>query len=97
MKVIEDTKDKYGNYCIIFKSTNLKQINEWLYNHYGGEGYKFAIVIDVSTEADFEPLAETHAYFLNDLLEEVVDYIGIKEVLEELQPKGCLCKKIQGE
>ena len=26
MKVIEDVQDKYGNYCIIFKSTNLRLI-----------------------------------------------------------------------
>ena len=27
MKVIEDVQDKYGNYCIIFKSTNLRLIS----------------------------------------------------------------------
>ena len=63
MKVIEDTQDKYGNYCIIFKSTNLKQINEWLYSHYSGNGFKFAIVIDVSTDGDYEELTETYVYF----------------------------------
>ena len=26
MKVIEDVQDKHGNYCIIFKSTNLRLI-----------------------------------------------------------------------
>ena len=44
MKVIEDVQDKYGNYCIIFKSTNLRLIYDWLHTHYSGNGFKFAIV-----------------------------------------------------
>lgn len=78
MKVIEDTKDKYGTYCIIFKSTNLKKINEWLYNHYGGCGYKFAIVIDVSLESDYEEPTETYVYFFDEITEELLDYTGLK-------------------
>lgn len=31
MKVIEDVQDKHGNYCIIFKSTNLRLIYDWLH------------------------------------------------------------------
>ncbi len=38
MKVIEDVQDKYGNYCIIFKSTNLRLIYDWLHTHYSGNG-----------------------------------------------------------
>ena len=83
MKVIEDTQDKYGNYCIIFKSTNLKQINEWLYNRYGGNGFKFAIVIDVSTDGDYEVLPETYVYFLDEITEELLDYAGLKAVKED--------------
>lgn len=33
MKVIEDVQDKHGNYCIIFKSTNLRLIYDWLHTH----------------------------------------------------------------
>ena len=83
MKVIEDTQDKYGNYCIIFKSTNLKQINEWLYSHYSGNGFKFAIVIDVSTDGDYEELTETYVYFLDEITEELLDYAGLKADKED--------------
>lgn len=83
MKVIEDTQDKYGNYCIIFKSTNLKQINEWLYSHYSGNGFKFAIVIDMGTDGDYEELTETYVYFLDEITEELLDYAGLKAVKED--------------
>ena len=38
VKVIEDVQDKHGNYCIIFKSTNLRLIYDWLHTHYSGNG-----------------------------------------------------------
>lgn len=78
MKVIEDTQDKYGNYCIIFKSTNLKAIHEWLYNHYAGDGFKFAIVIDLSIDCDYEEPTETFVYFLDEITKEVINYAGLK-------------------
>ena len=59
MKVIEDVQDKYGNYCIIFKSTNLRLIYDWLHTHYSGNGFKFAIVIDLSIDYDYEEPTET--------------------------------------
>ena len=68
MKVIEDVQDKYGNYCIIFKSTNLKAIHEWLHTHYSGNGFKFAIVIDLS---------------IDEITEEVMDYAGLKLANED--------------
>lgn len=86
MKVIEDVQDKHGNYCIIFKSTNLKQINEWLYNHYGGNGFKFAIVIDLSIDCDYEEPTETLVYFLDEITEEVLDYAGLKLANEDETP-----------
>ena len=55
MKVIEDVQDKYGNYCIIFKSTNLRLIYDWLHTHYSGNGFKFAIVIDLSIDYGLLP------------------------------------------
>lgn len=78
MKVIEDVQDKYGNYCIIFKSTNLKAIHDWLYTHYSGNGFKFAIVIDLSIDYDYEEPTETLVYFLDEITEEVLDYAGLK-------------------
>ena len=78
MKVIEDVQDKYGNYCIIFKSTNLRLIYEWLHTHYSGNGFKFAIVIDLSIDYDYEEPTETLVYFLDEITEEVLDYAGLK-------------------
>ena len=83
MKVIEDVQDKYGNYCIIFKSTNLKAIHDWLYTHYSGNGFKFAIVIDLSIDYDYEAPTETLVYFLDELTEEVLAYAGLKLANEE--------------
>ena len=83
MKVIEDVQDKYGNYCIIFKSMNLKAIHEWLYTHYSGNGFKFAIVIDLSIDYDYEEPTETLVYFLDEITEEVLDYAGLKLANEE--------------
>ena len=78
MKVIEDVQDKYGNYCIIFKSTNLRLIYDWLHTHYSGNGFKFAIVIDLSIDCDYETPTETVVYFLDAITEEVLDYAGFK-------------------
>lgn len=39
-----------------------------------GEGYKFAMVFDESKDEYEEPPKETELYFLDDLLEEVVEY-----------------------
>ena len=78
VKVIEDVQDKYGNYCIIFKSTNLRLIYDWLHTHYSGNGFKFAIVIDLSIDYDYEEPTETLVYFLDEITEEVLDYAGLK-------------------
>ena len=76
--LIEDVQDKYGNYCIIFKSTNLRLIYDWLHTHYSGNGFKFAIVIDLSIDYDYEEPTETLVYFLDEITEEVLDYAGLK-------------------
>lgn len=70
MKVIEDKPDRFGEYPIWFYSYNLKDIAEWLYHHY--DGYKFAIVIDVSKDSDGDVLEKPlPVYFLGDIAEEV--------------------------
>ena len=46
----------------------------------GGAGYKFAIVIDASRDEYEEPPKETELYFLDELLEEVVEYVGADNV-----------------
>lgn len=77
MKVIEsDTTDRYGKYPIIFpKSATAAQIYDWLYDHYGGEGYKFAIVIDVSHDMREDP-GPTYVYFLDEIEDELKAYSG---------------------
>lgn len=45
-----------------------------------GEGYKFAMVFDESKDEYEEPPKETELYFLDDLLEEVVEYMGADKV-----------------
>ena len=76
MKVIQDIADSVGRYPIIFSSANLKEINDWLFNNYGGEGYKFAIIVDVSKD-EYEPWgSKTYAYFLDDIAGEVAAYKG---------------------
>lgn len=77
MKVIEDVQDKHGNYCIIFKSTNLRLIYDWLHTHYSG------IVIDLSIDCDYEEPTETLVYFLDEITEEVLDYAGLKLANED--------------
>lgn len=79
MKVIEGKNDRFGNYPIIFKNASLKAIHEYLFGHYGGEGFKFVIVLDESNE-EFEELEEVFVYFMDEILEEVADYSGKKIV-----------------
>lgn len=70
MKVIEDKQDRFGNFPIWFNSHNLKDISEWLYSRYNG--FKFAIVIDVSKEGDGDVLEKPlPVYFMGDIAEEV--------------------------
>ena len=39
---------------------------------------KFAIVIDLSIDYDYEEPTETLVYFLDEITEEVLDYAGLK-------------------
>lgn len=52
-----------------------------------GEGYKFAMVFDESKDEYEEPPKETELYFLDDLLEEVVEYMGADKVRKLLDEK----------
>lgn len=76
MKVIEsEDPDRFGKYPIIFpKSATVPDIYNWIYDHYGAEGYKFGIVIDVSRDMR-EDFGRPYVYFLDELKDEVEDYI----------------------
>ena len=75
MKVIEETKDRFGRYPIIFKGKNVKleDIHYWLFSHY--QGYKFAIVIDETVDEYEEQFTKlVYVYFLDEIKEELEAY-----------------------
>lgn len=79
----EEKMDRFGKYPAIWikgKDANPQKIQNELYKRYGGNGYKFAIVFDCSHDEWEEPEKETPVYFLDCLLEEIVDYCGAEEV-----------------
>ena len=93
MKVYEDENaDRYGNYPALRikgKDANPQKIYEELWNRYGGQGYKFAIVFDCSKEEFEDPEKETPIYFLDAILEEMINYCGVEEVRRRLDELSC--------
>lgn len=85
MKVKENVTDKFGHECILFTNAKTEKIYEYLWNNYGGMGYKFSVVFDVSGEElpDQKELKEAWCYFLGDTLDEVVEYIGDIKVVNK--------------
>lgn len=88
MKIKEkDEPDIYGVYpcCWVSgKDAYPQKIHEWLFKHY--QGCKFAIVFDCTKDA-FEDIKETPIYFIEDVLMEIVDYMGIDEVERRLKQR----------
>lgn len=82
-----EKKDRYGRYPIWIKGkdANPQKIQEALYSRYGGQGYKFAIIFDCSKDEYEEPEVETPVYFLDDILDEVINYCGVEAVKKELE------------
>ena len=73
-----DKLDRFKRNCIIFHTTDISKIHEWLFSNYNG--YKFAIVFD-ETHDEYEPHGkETYVYFLDKVLEEVADYCGVEVI-----------------
>jgi len=92
MKVIEDKQDRFGNFPIWFNSYNLKDISEWLYSRYNG--FKFAIVIDVSKDSDGDVLEKPlPVYFLGDIAEEVAQEVD-KKLVDKKEYEGLTKKQI---
>ncbi len=91
MKIIEEEReDRYGNYPIWVKGSDAtpQKIQEELFRRYGGQGYKFAIVFDVSKDEWEEPEKETPVYFLDEILDELIVYCGaekIRRILDEME------------
>ena len=92
MKVIEDKQDRFGNFPIWFNSYNLKDISEWLYSRYNG--FKFAIVIDVSKDSDGDVLEKPlPVYFMGDIAEEVAQEAD-KKLVDKKEYEGLTKKQI---
>lgn len=75
MKVIvSDKEDRTGNFPIIFPaSARVSEIHEWLFNHFGAEGYKFALIFDESKD-EFEVMQKAHVYWLDEIDKELQAY-----------------------
>lgn len=87
MKVNELEKvDRFGIYpcCRISgRDANPQKIQEWLYRHH--EGYKFAIIFDCTKDEWEEPDKESMIYFLDDILDEIINYCGADAVRKRLK------------
>lgn len=79
-------KDCYGQSVGFIASgkPSVQKMYEELWNHPDGCGYKFAIVMDCSTDEYVPPDSETFIYYLGDILPEVVDWCGTDDVLNHI-------------
>ncbi len=93
MKVYEDEKkDRFGIYPALWiegRGANPQKIYEELWERYGGQGYKFAIVFDCSKDEWEDPEKKTPVYFLDTILEEIISYRGLEEVRRRLDELSC--------
>lgn len=65
-----------------------QHIFDALWGKMGGQGYKFAVIFDVSHDEYEDPPKETPVYYLDDLLVEAMVYAGRDRVLTELKEMG---------
>ena len=77
IKLGTDTPDYAGRYPEITcsPSATLKEIWSYLWEHNGGEGYKFGMVFDCSKD-EYEDIEEFNVFYLDELDEEVKAYKG---------------------
>ena len=70
-------EDRYGRCpdAFLTPSTTLKDIWEYLWANYGGDGYKFAVVFDVSHE-EYEPCPPLPLFFLDEIEGELKAYMN---------------------
>lgn len=85
MKIKETNEpDRFGIYpcCwVTGKDACPQNVQEWLFKHY--QGYKFAVIFDCTKE-EYETEKETPVYFLDELFDEIVEYIGVDDVKKRL-------------
>lgn len=79
MKVVEDQEDRYGRGLLVFSGVkSIDEVYYWLQTHYSG--YKFGMTFDCTKDEYQEPDRKFYVYFLDELLDEVMEYCDIKKV-----------------
>ena len=93
MKVNQEEKtDRYGIYPHIRvsgKDANPQRIHEWLYNN-GGYGYKFVMIFDCMADEWQELEKEYPIYHMDEIDDEIMEYIGVERVKQWLKRKGVI-------
>lgn len=70
--------DKHGqDIAALVSGKDFKELFEWLWNKYGGQGYKFVMVFDVSAEEYCDP-DELPLYFMDCVINEVAHYSDVE-------------------
>ena len=84
MKVNESAEDRYGRACIVFSGVKkFSEVYAWLYDHYNG--YRFAVMIDVSQECDDVDFTNNDIVvnFFDELEEEMMCECGFNKYTED--------------
>lgn len=61
-------------------SKDIRDLYDWLYQHYGGQGYKFVLVFDVSGDEYCPPPKNMPIYMMDDIMDEFLEYADLKLV-----------------
>lgn len=78
---VKETEDKYGRALLIFTGIKkFSEVTDFLFCHY--QGYKFAILIDVSQEEGYESDNTIYVNFLDELEEEIMEFNGYNHTIE---------------
>ena len=88
----EEKEDRYGTYpCVRVSGRDAipQNIHKWLYDNMG-PGYKFCIIFDCMTDEWSEPDKETPVYFLDEVEDEVLQYIGVERVRRWLKERNAI-------
>lgn len=88
---VDGKQNRYGETPAAYitgSDATLQKIHDAIWkNGLGGMGYKFAMVFDMSKDEYEEPPKETELHFFDDILEEVIEYVGVDKVRELLDEK----------
>ena len=74
-----ECEDRYKQTITVeVASKDVRGIFDELFNRYGGQGYKFVMVFDVSGEEYCPPPIFTPIYIMDDITDEFLDYSGLE-------------------